>query len=268
MDRVTSADGTTIAYERFGHGPPMVLVHGTGRDRSYWAQSLPDLTQHATVYAVDRRGRGGSGDTDQYSIEREAGDILAVIDAVGEPLNLFGHSYGAIIALEAASRAEHLRSLILYEPPLSVGTDRVPSDLGDRLEAIMDTGAREEVFMAFLREGPRYSPEQIEAQRARPDWPDRLAFAHTLPRETRAVGRYEFAPERFVDLRIPTLLLIGSESPPFFHQAIDALRMVLPRCEQVVLEGQHHNAIEVAPGLCAEAVHSFLSGDHNGEQRE
>ena len=258
MEKVISPDGTAIAYERAGHGPPLVLVHGTGRDGSYWAPSLPGLAQHMTVHAVDRRGRGGSGDTDRYDINREVEDILTVIDAVGEPVHLLGHSYGAIVSLEAALRTDLLQSLILYEPPFSVGTDRVPSDLGDKLEATMATGDREAVLITFLQEGPRYPPEVIAAQRARPDWPDRIAFAHTLPRETQAVLRYVFNPDRVAGLRLPALLLLGGESPPFFQQAIEALQTTLPENEVAVLSGQHHNAIESAPALFIEAVNRFI----------
>ena len=268
MEMVVSADGTAIAYERTGHGPPLVLLHGTGRDRAYWARSLPALARHATVYAVDRRGRGGSGDTDRYALEREVEDVLAVLGAIGAPAHLLGHSYGGIVALDAAARAERLRSLILYEPPFSVGLDGVPPDLGDRLEALLAAGDREAVLVAFLREGPRFPPAEIAAQRARPDWPDRLAYAHTLPRETQTVRGYAFDAGRAAGLRWPTLLLLGSESPPFFRQAIEALHAALPRSEVTVLQGQHHNAMQTAPELFAEAVHRFLRDHLDGEGRE
>ena len=157
--------------------------------------------------------------------------------------------------------------MILYEPPFGVGTDRVSPDLADRLDAILATGDRASVLVTFLREGPRYGPEEIAAQRERPDWPDRLAFAHTLPRELRAVRRYVFDPARVAGLRVPTLLLLGSESPPFFRQAIEALHAALPASEVVVLPGQHHNAMETAPALFAEAVHRFLRDRFDGDGR-
>lgn len=267
METVISADGTAIAFERTGHGPPLVLLHGTGRDRSYWARSLPALARHATVYAIDRRGRGGSGDADRYALEREVEDVLAVLGAIGEPAHLLGHSYGGIVALDAAARAEHLRGLLLYEPPFSVGLDEVSPDLGDRLEALLATGDREAVLVTFLREGPRFPPEEIAAQRARLDWPDRLAYAHTLPRETQTVRRYGFDAGLAAGLRWPTLLLLGSESPPFFQQATEALHAALPRSEVTVLQGQHHNAMQTAPELFAEAVHRFLCDHLDGEGR-
>lgn len=263
MEIVRSTDGTTIAFDRVGVGPHLVLVHGTGRDRAYWGRCLPELARHATVYPVDRRGRGGSGDADDYAIAREVEDVLAVTDVVPEPVHLLGHSYGAIVALEAALQSTRLVSLILYEPPMGVGADRLPDDLGDRLAALLATGDREAVLETFLREGPRYPPEVIAMQRARPDWSDRLAYAHTLAREAQAVPRYVFDSARVAQVTVPTLLLLGSESPPFFRQAIEALHAVIPRSELVMLPGQHHNAMETAPELFAETVHRFLRNHSN-----
>lgn len=268
MDTVVSTDGATITYERTGDGPSLVLLHGTGRDRSHWAHSLPELARRATVHAVDRRGRGQSGDSEDYAIEREVDDVLAVIDVVNEPVYLLGHSYGAIVALEAALRTDTLRGLILYEPPFSVGLDRVPTDLGDRLEALMSTGDREAVLTTFLQEGPRYPPAVITAQRERADWPERLGFAHTLPREVQAVHRYVFIPERFAGLHVPCLLLLGGESPLFFRQAIEALDEALPESDVVELPGQHHNAMETAPELFADTVHRFIHNHLSGGERQ
>ena len=258
METVTSADGTLIASRRSGEGPPLLLLHGTGRDGSYWRASLPALSRKAAVLAVDRRGRGGSGDSNAYDMEREIEDVLAVIQASDEPVFLLGHSYGAILALEAALRAPDLRGLMLYEPPFSVGPDRVPTDLGDRLADLMTTGDREAVLVTFLENGPRFPPEVITAQRAQPDWQYRLRYAHTLPREVQAVNRYLYTPGRVASLSGPCLLMLGSESPPFFRQAIEALHREIPRSDVVIFEGQHHNAMVTAPALFAETVLSFM----------
>ncbi len=216
------------------------------------------------MYAVDRRGRGSSGDTEGYALEREVEDLHSVIAAIDEPMFLLGHSYGAIVALEAALRVESLRGLILYEPPLNVGQDRVPTDLADRLDALMASGDREAVLVTFLEEGPRYSPDVIAAQRTRPDWPRRLAYAHTLPREVQAVNRYTFVPKHFTKLHVPCLILLGSDSPPLFQHATKALDMALPRSEVVIFEGQHDNAMVTAPSLFATTVHDFL---HHNDDR-
>src|SRR3712207_301123 len=108
IGRVISADGTPIGYERSGEGPPLVLVHGATSDRRRWAPILPALEKRFTVYAVDRRGRGASGDAQTYAIEREFEDIAAVVDAIGGPVDLIGHSYGALCVLEAATRSTNV----------------------------------------------------------------------------------------------------------------------------------------------------------------
>ena len=258
MNAATSADGTTIAFERSGEGPPLLLVHGTGRDRGHWEQVVPALARNATVYAIDRRGRGGSSDAASYAIEREVEDLLAVLDVIGEPAHLLGHSYGAIIALEAAMATDRLTGLILYEPPFSVGADRVPPGLGEQLDAILVTGDLEAVLVTFLQQGPRYTSEQIAARRAQPDWPDRLTIAPTLPREVQVVEDYVFDRARIALMRWPTLLLLGSDSPLFFQQTTEALHETLPASELIVFQGHHHNAMETAPAQFVAAVERWV----------
>ena len=113
---VTSKDGTPLAYWRCGEGPPLVLVHGTAADHSRWGPVLPAFEERFTVYAVDRRGRGGSGDSDEYAVEREFEDVAAVVDSLGEPVNLLGHSYGALCALEAALLTRNVRQARALRP--------------------------------------------------------------------------------------------------------------------------------------------------------
>jgi pimeloyl-ACP methyl ester carboxylesterase len=126
MQTVASADGTSIAFERGGSGADLVLVHGTAADRARWAAIRPQLEEHFTVTAVDRRGRGDSGDGRNYAAEREYDDIVAVVDALDPPVLLFGHSFGAICSLEAALRTDRLDGLILYEPPMFEGQAASP----------------------------------------------------------------------------------------------------------------------------------------------
>ena len=118
MEYVTSKDGISIAYERRGKGQPLVLIHGTAADHTRWEPVLPGLEKQFTVYAVDRRGRGQSGDGDSYAIELEYEDVAAVVDSVPGPVDLLGHSYGAICSLEASLKTSNLRKLVLYEPPI------------------------------------------------------------------------------------------------------------------------------------------------------
>ena len=129
----------------------------------------------------------------------------------------------------------------------------------------MATGDREAVLVTFLAEAARYPPDSIAAQRSQPEWPARLAQAHTLAREAQAVPHYQVDPARVADLQVPTLLLLGSESPPFFRAAIEALHTVLPASELVILDGQHHNAMDTAPDLFTETVNQFLRVDRDDE---
>ena len=137
MEMVTSSDGIRIAFERSGSGSPLVLVHGSTADHTRWTSILPGLERRFTVLAMDRRGRGASGDAQKYSLEREYDDVAAVIRAAGREVDLFGHSFGALCAMEAALNVDNLRRIVLYEPSFPVGeTPLYPPTLPDRLRAI------------------------------------------------------------------------------------------------------------------------------------
>ena len=197
MDVVRSKDGTLIAFQKSGTGAPLVLVHGTSADHTRWATVLLPLAGRFTVYAMDRRGRGGSGDTDPYVIEREFEDVVAVLDSLDEPVNLLGHSYGAICALEAAARSKNLRRLILYEPPIPTGVDIYSPAVVNTMRDMLAGGDRDGVVATFMREVPRVPPHELELLRSSPAWQGRVAAAHTfLPRTRRfpgVIAIYHFA---------------------------------------------------------------------------
>ena len=173
METITSADNTPIAFERSGRGPPLVLVHGTTADHTRWAPVLPTLEEHFTVYAIDRRGRGESGDTPEYDLEREFEDVTAVVESIDEPVVLLGHSYGALCSLEAALRTDNLRRLILYEPPLPVSNyDPDTEDVLDEMTALVDDGENEQALVQFFREIARVPAAELDALRrtGQPEW--------------------------------------------------------------------------------------------------
>lgn len=257
---ISSRDGTPIAYQRSGEGPPLVLVHGTSADHSRWNPILPTFEEHLTIYAVDRRGRGDSGDsTDHYSIEREFEDVAAVVDSLGEPANLLAHSYGALCALEATLLTGNVRKLVLYEPPVKVvGEETVPSGVVDCLEALLEAGDRDGIVTTFLRDVAHVPPEVVEHMRSLPAWQARVAAAHTIPRELRAQEAYRLDPERFGDLRAPTLLLKGGESPPTFEEGERAVAEALPNSRVVIMPGQGHVAMDTATDLFTTEVLRFL----------
>jgi pimeloyl-ACP methyl ester carboxylesterase len=259
-ETVTSKDGTPIAYWRSGHGEPLVLVHGTTAEHSRWAPVLPAFEEHFSVCAIDRRGRGGSGDPDaEYAIEREFEDVAAVVDSFGESAFLVGHSYGALCALEASLLTPNVRKLVLYEPPIDITDEKLnPPGLIARLEALLEAGEREEVVATMLHEAAGVPPEVVEYMRSLPAWGARVAAAHTIPRELHAQEAHRFESERFEGLEVPTLLLLGGESPGAFEKAVKAISEALPNSRIVVMEGQEHVAIDTATDLFTREVLRFL----------
>lgn len=261
MDSVVSRDGTRIAFECGGAGPPLVLVHGTTGTLRRWAPVLAALQQHFTVCAMDRRGRGESGDTAPYAMEREFEDVAAVIESFGEPVHVLGHSFGAICALEAACRTPDIRKLVLYEPPIPTpGHDVVDPAQLRGLQALLDAGDREGVLTLFFREINGMPEAQFAQFRASPMWAARLALAHTLPRELQAVQAYRFDPRHCRSIDIPALLLLGADSPPYFRAALELVSPALSDVRTRVLPGQTHVAMDSAPELFAGEVLGFLRG--------
>lgn len=260
MRTATSKDGTSIAYWRSGAGPPLVLVHGTTADHTRWTRVLPALEEHFTVYTIDRRGRGGSGDHAEYSIAREFEDVAAVIDAIGEPVSLLGHSYGAICSLEASLLTDRVQRLILYEPPIPLGGPVYPPGVPERIQELVDAGQPEAGLELFMREVVRMPDHELAVYRTLPQWKVRVGLAHTIPRELVLERSYRFEADRFAALRIPVLLLLGGDSPPVFRQAIEMVAGSLPDNRIAVLPGQQHVAMDTAPELFLREVMTFLIG--------
>ena len=258
-EQATSEDGTQIAGWRSGEGPSLVLVHGAAADHSRWAPVLPALEERFTVLAIDRRGRGQSGDANEYVIECEYEDVAAVVESAGRVVNLVGHSYGGICALEAALLTDKVKRLVLYEPPM--GFLASPPDVVDRLQELLDEGKRDELVAFFMHKVAGLPADQVELLRSLPAWEARLAVADTIPREERASREYRFDPDRFRGLAVPTLFLLGGDSPAPFKAAAEAVREALPDCRVVVMPGQRHAAMDTATDLFTAEVLSFLEAD-------
>ena len=197
MQSVTSSDGTRIAFWRSGEGPALLLVHGATSDHNTWRFVLPALEKRFTVYAMDRRGRGGSGDSPAYDLQREAEDVAAVVSAIDGPVSVFGHSFGGLCALEAALTID-MASLVLYECVGTRGADIYPPGFVERLEGKLAAGDAEGVVVGLLQELVQMPPEELELLRAQRDlWAARLENAPTIPRELRTDRSYVFDARRF-----------------------------------------------------------------------
>jgi pimeloyl-ACP methyl ester carboxylesterase len=258
MLTIRSKDGTAIAVERSGHGPPLVAVHGTTADHTRWAPIRADLEKRYTVHAIDRRGRGQSGDSNDYTIDREFEDVAAVVESIGEPVVLLGHSFGALCSLEATLRTSRVARLVLYEPPIPAGVPIYSATIIDRLQVLLEQGDASGVVTRFFSEVVRMPAEELRRLHSLPNWAARVASAHTVPRELRASESYILEPDRFAGLDVPTLLLLGGDSPPFFKAAVTAVHDAVTSSRVVVMPGQQHVAINTAPELFLREVFSFL----------
>ena len=256
--QIPSKDGTLLAVECAGAGPSLVLVHGGTGDRTRWTPLFPLLSSRFTVCAMDRRGHGASGDSPDYTLQKEAEDVAAVVNSRPGPVFLLGHSYGGVAALEATFLTDRISKLVLYEPPLQ---DLDNAAVLARMERMIQAGDREQALVSFLREIVMISPSELGAMKTRPSWAGLLASVESSIRQDRALARYRFEPKRTRTLKIPTLLLTGSKTAsPQLKQAIRGLLDSLPNRTLVVLEGQEHNAMDTAREQFADVLVNFLLG--------
>jgi pimeloyl-ACP methyl ester carboxylesterase len=257
MEVVTSRDGTPIAFRRSGSGRPLVGIHGAVSDHTRWGPVLPALEQHFTFYAVDRRGRGGSGDAPDYSLEREFEDVVAVVDSIGDEVGLVGHSFGGLCVLEAALRTPRVSRLILDEPAIPLPAVSDASRL--RMRDLIDAGDREGALVLFLEEVAKIPSHDIDLLRSLPSWPGRVASVHTALRETQAGRDHQLDLDRFKGLAVPTLLLLGGSTAPGYREGIDRLAATLPHSRIAVIPGQGHAAMQAAPDVWIREVVGFLT---------
>jgi pimeloyl-ACP methyl ester carboxylesterase len=260
MEQAISRDGTVIGFWHSGAGPPLLLVHGTTADHTRWSPILPHFEQRFTVYAMDRRGRGGSGDAPEYDIMREAEDVAAVVATIGEPVFVLGHSYGAICSLEAALLTDKVSRLILYEPPLPAGLPLYPPHVPDRMQTLIDRGELEAALELFMREVVHMPEHELASYRQLPVWKVRIQLTPTVPRELTLDRSYWFKAEKYTGFQVPTLLLLGGDSPPMFRHAVERVDSALPGSRVVILPGQRHIAMDTNPELFASEVLRFLGG--------
>jgi pimeloyl-ACP methyl ester carboxylesterase len=259
MNTVTSRDGTRIAFDQLGEGPPVILVCGGSVDRTSNAPLAALLAEHFTVFNYDRRGRGDSGDTAPYAVAREVEDIDAVIGVAGRPAGLYGTSSGAALALEATASGLAISRLALWEPPyiLEGSRPRPPKDTAQTFTDLVAAGRRADAVEHFMAKVVGLPPEFVAFARSQPWWAAQEAIAHTLAYDAAVMDDYSLPSERAALVTTPTLVLAGGASFPFIIETAQALARALPNAQQRMLEGQEHN---VAPEAIVPALVEFFRG--------
>jgi pimeloyl-ACP methyl ester carboxylesterase len=248
MNTVRSSDGTLIAYDRVGTGPAIIMVGGALSDRAGAASLAAALAARFSAIAYDRRGRGDSGDTPPYAVEREIEDVDALIAEAGGQAFVYGHSSGAALAMEAAVSGLAITKLALYEPPYIVDESRapLPEDYVPTLRALVAAGRRGDAVEYFWREGLQLPPEMVTQMRAAPWWPGIETLAHTLSYDGEVMGDQmtgkPLPAEWAARVTIPTLVIDGAESPAQLRNAVAAVTDLLPHAERRTLAGQGHGA--------------------------
>jgi pimeloyl-ACP methyl ester carboxylesterase len=273
MHTTASLDGTTIAYDREGDGDPLVLVPGAFSYRRYPGQvKLAGLlAARFTVYSYDRRGRGDSGDSKPYSVEREIEDLAAVINASGGHAHVWGLSSGAVLALEAAAAGLPIGRLAVHEPPLVVdpGDRQPPADQLQQVTALIDAGQRGAAVRYFMVDGmgaPAFVPTMLRLMPKA--WKALTAVAHTLPYDAAIMAGYmEGRPlqaGQWESVTMPTLVMCGAgkETPAFFVHAAQAVAAALPDARLVQRRGLGHTKALNAPVIAA-TLTEFLTGPNN-----
>ena len=258
MRTVISRDGTSIAYDQSGQGPAIILVNGATATRLAGTSLVETLAPHFTVFAYDRRGRGDSGDTMPYAVEREVEDIDALITEAGGSAFVFGHSSGAVLALETARLLHNrVKQLAMYEPPFIIDNSRPPAppDYVPHLNKLIAEGRRSEAVEYFMTDMILVPSEMVAEMRPTQMWPGLESVAHTIAYDGTIMGDTmngnPAALKKWATVSPSTLVMVGGASPAFFHNGAQALVDILPNAKLDVLAGQDHGPADdvLAPVL-------------------
>lgn len=266
MLTVTSADGTKIAYDRYGEGPALILVNGALGYRKFknFEKLAAALSEHFTVINYDRRGRGDSGPAGPVSVQHEVEDIAALIQAVGGRASLSGYSSGAALALRAAAADVGVESLVVYETPFKTDpTAKAPKDdYGERLHEIVATGDAMAAARHFLRNGVGMPGPVVAVMSRLPMFRSFGVNGLTLPFDLAALGEHNMhgqplQAEEWAAVMCPTLVAYGSKTYPVLKHASRSLAEVLPNATLREVPGQSHN---VSPSAVAPVLVEFVTG--------
>lgn len=271
LKRVTSRDGASIAFEEAGSGPPLILVSGALSSRASGTRLAALLAPHFTVINYDRRGRGDSGDTQPYAVQREVEDIEALVDHAGGSAFLFGSSSGAALALEAARcLPAKVKKAVLFEPPFIVDDSRppVPDDFTSQLQQMVAAGRRGDAVEFFMTTGVGLPAELVAQMRAGPAWPQMELLAHTLPYDGAIVGDLllgkPLPADRWTTAASPILVVDGALSDAWLRNSAKSLAEALPNARHHTIDGQDHSGPFRAPQVFVPVLVEFFVGPDAG----
>jgi pimeloyl-ACP methyl ester carboxylesterase len=258
MRTALSADGTTLAFDRFGDGPPVIMAAGAFNTRSATEPLARALEQHFTVLNYDRRGRGDSGDTAPYAVAREIEDIGALITAAGGSAAVFGYSSGAILALKAAASGLAITHLVLYEPPFRAddSSPAPPADLAGQVGGLVSAGRRGDAVELYQTKAIGIPPEVVAQMRHAPFRPGLEAIAHTLVYDATICGDLSMPTGLLASVAAPALVISGEQSSPYLTAAAQATAQTLPNGRLCCLPGQGH---DINPDATAPVMVAFLA---------
>jgi pimeloyl-ACP methyl ester carboxylesterase len=254
MEKIQSKDGTTIAFDQLGEGPPIILVAGASCDRGVNAPIAEALAPHFTVLSYDRRGRGDSDDTPPFAVAREVEDIAALVDAAGGAATVLGFSSGAALAAEAAASGLPIDRLVMWEPPFSTdpGGPARAKAYADRLTELLAADRRGDALAHFMTQ-VGLPEEAIAEVRQSPYWQQGLSLAPTLAYDAAILGDSTIPAARYREIGVPTLVLSGTASPEFLRQAAAGTARAIPGARHAELAGQDHHVAgkSIAPVVAA-----------------
>lgn len=267
MDHIRSTDGTTIAFDRLGSGPAVILAGGAFSYRAFpkLVELAELLAKQFTVINYDRRGRGDSGDTPPYAVEREIEDLQALIDAAGGSASFWGWSSGAVLGLPAAARGVNIERLALFEPPFIVDDSHrlPPADFATTLSEMTASDRRGDATRYYMTKGMGVPRPIVTLMRFSPFWSKLKATAHTLPYDWAILGDTmagkPLAVDPWASATVQTLVIAGEKSPEQLRQAAVAIADVLPNAEHRELKGQSHNP---SMKVLAPVLEDFFSGEN------
>jgi pimeloyl-ACP methyl ester carboxylesterase len=242
METTTSRDGTSIAFDRLGRGPAVILVCGGSVDRMADAPLAENLATDFTVFNYDRRGRGDSGDTAPYAIEREIEDIEAMLEAAGGSAHLWGSSSGAVLAMFAAGSALPIEKVAMWEPPfIPEGVPKPPADQVQQYETMVAEDRRGDAVEFFMSKVVGMPDEFVAGARSEPWWAATEALAHTLAYDARIMADYSIPADRAANVKVPALVVAGGADMPWMRDTAQALADAIPNGQVRFLDGQGHN---------------------------